>query len=112
MNWIKTRRRELGLSQEELAERLSSEGYQVSRGTVAHWEQDRYHPPLDDPTLVNALARAFNISVKQILVEVGFDLTDETISKDELILLEVFEAIPPERRTTAINILKQLVDNS
>lgn len=79
---LKSARKEVGLSQEQLAEKLS-----VSRSAVAKWEADNGMP---DVTNLKAMASLLNISIDYLLDE------DEKITFNETrepIELESFEKI-------------------
>ena len=58
---IRVARRKCGLSQEQLAERMS-----VSRSTIAKWETDKGLPDVGN---LKVLARLLNVSVDQLLDE-------------------------------------------
>ena len=52
-NQIKKRRTDMGLSQEELAERIY-----VSRQTISNWETDKTYPDIQSLLLLSILSRA------------------------------------------------------
>nr|WP_216683050.1 helix-turn-helix transcriptional regulator [Enterococcus innesii] len=58
---LKEKRKEFGLTQEELAEKL-----QVSRSAISNWEIGRNYP--DIQTLIS-LAKTFNVSLDYLLNE-------------------------------------------
>ena len=53
---LNAKRRELGLSQSELASRLSEEGIEVTNQAISKWENGKGLP---DISLLDALARGF-----------------------------------------------------
>jgi len=57
---LKEKRKEFGLTQEELAEKL-----QVSRSAISNWEIGRNYP--DIQTLIS-LAKTFNVSLDYLLI--------------------------------------------
>lgn len=67
---LKRARKESGLSQEQLSEKLI-----VSRSAIAKWESDKGMPDIDN---LKAIARLFNTSLDYLLDE------DETVSLNEL----------------------------
>lgn len=73
-NQIKERRQRLGLSQEELAERLY-----VSRATVSHWETSKTLPDVQSMLL---LANLFGTTI-DVLVRGDVDEMREMVEKDE-----------------------------
>ena len=72
---IREARRKCGLSQEQLAERLS-----VSRSAVAKWETDKGLPDVGN---LKILARLLNVSVDQLL--------DESKTVEESVLRETYQ---------------------
>ena len=71
---IREARRKCGLSQEQLAERLS-----VSRSAIAKWETDKGLPDVGN---LKILARLLNVSVDHLL--------DETQMVDDLVIRETY----------------------
>lgn len=72
---IKKARKECGLSQEQLAEKLS-----LSRSAIAKWEAGNGLPDVDN---LKALAQLLGVSVDYLL--------DDTGEKDELVLRETYQ---------------------
>lgn len=62
-NRLKTLRKKLDITQEELIEELSKRGVDVNRITVSRWENDKQEPMLAP---VMALADIFNVSAEYI----------------------------------------------
>lgn len=72
---IREARRKCGLSQEQLAEKMS-----VSRSAIAKWETDKGLPDVGN---LKVLARLLNVSVDQLL--------DEAEATDELVIREPYQ---------------------
>lgn len=72
-NQIKTRREAMGLSQEQLAERVY-----VSRQTVSNWERDKTYPDIQSLLMLSVL---FNTSI-DTLVKGDVDVMEETVKRD------------------------------
>ena len=72
---IREARRKCGLSQEQLAEKLS-----VSRSAIAKWETDKGLPDVGN---LKILARLLNVSVDHLL--------DETQAADDLVIREAYQ---------------------
>ena len=72
-NQIKIRRESLGLSQEQLAERIY-----VSRQTISNWERDKTYPDLQSLLLLSVL---FDVSLDE-LVKGDVDAMDKAIERD------------------------------
>ena len=109
MNWIKRRRRELRMSQQELSDRLLLEGVDVSRGTISHWEAGIRAVSYDDPELVNALANVLSMSVVGVLIEAGYKIDREGFSENAKRAAEIVDLMPPRRQNTALHVLEQLL---
>lgn len=62
-HWVRERREELGLLQDDVAE-----GVGVDRSTLSRWEAGRYWPPLE---MVNALALVLRVSPDVLLAHAG-----------------------------------------
>ena len=71
-NQIKTRREAMGLSQEELAQKVY-----VSRNTVSNWERSRTYPDLQSLLLLGAL---FDTSL-DTLVKGDLDMMEERLAE-------------------------------
>lgn len=109
MKQLKERRKELGLTQEALAERLNNYGLSVSREAVAGWELGNYRIPIGDPHAIEALAKALQVSVQEILSWYGynFDSNDD----DQVLQAEsLFNKMTPGQRKRALKILRILVE--
>lgn len=75
---LKEARQKAGLSQEQLAEKLS-----VSRSAVAKWETDKGMPDIDN---LKAIAQLLNVSIDYLLAEdekISFQTTKEPINLNE-----------------------------
>jgi len=108
MNWLRERRKALGLSQEELSTRLQLAGFNVSRSTISHLETGRDTLQIDDPELISAFAKVLRLSTKTILEYTGYKLTLDKLSDDALRAVELIEHMSPARRQTALLLLEQL----
>ncbi len=109
-DWIARRRRDLGLNQGDLADRLNNNGINVTRGTVSHWEKGRYKPPFDDPIFTEAMAKSLEMDVRTILHRLGYQLSDGSSVIERAVAL--IDAMPPDRQKTALVILEQLSKES
>ena len=86
---LKEKRKELGFTQEELAEKLM-----VSRSAISNWEIGRNYP--DIQTLI-AIAKTFDVSLDHLLnqdIEIvkalNFDTVKKRKSKKMIIILSIF----------------------
>ncbi|MBQ8922389.1 MAG: transcriptional regulator [Oscillospiraceae bacterium] len=83
---LSSRRRELGLTQEQLAQRMN-----VSAQAVSKWEKNSF----PDAAVLPRLAEALNISLDTL-----FGLHDPSGQQDpEAVISRIFRSIAPEQRT-------------
>lgn len=111
-NWISKRRDELGINQEELAARLQTSGFDISRSTLSHWENGRYNPPLHDPIFRKALADALRMNARTMLKAAGYEVADSSHSEDAERAASIIEQLPEQQRKIALGILEQFLANS
>lgn len=107
-NWIKNRREVVGISQEELAARLQRNGFDISRATVGHWEQDKYLPPLGNPQFCKVMADILLVSVKDLLAMAGYDLDEKQHSIEAERVAYLVDQLPPEKRNLAVRLVEEL----
>lgn len=108
VNWIRQRREELNLSQEELTARLQVAGLNISRAAVSHWEKERNHPPLDNPEARLAIAKALKLSVAEVLTLAGYVVEDEKQSEAARRAAAIIERLPADARELALEYLNML----
>lgn len=108
MEWLKKRRKQLGLSQEELANRLQLAGYGASRSSVGQWETGHARPQLDNPELVKALSLAVELDINTVLRLSGYNVVTNHSSTAERIATLV-DQLPEEKQQLALALVEQLV---
>jgi transcriptional regulator with XRE-family HTH domain len=104
--WLKQLRERQKMSQEELAARLQLKGFDVSRGTISHWEQGRYKIPLDNPEIINALSAVLDVDVIEILASAGYQISIDGLSEIEKQALEVIRSKTLEQQQRIIEIIR------
>jgi transcriptional regulator with XRE-family HTH domain len=111
--WLVQRRKDLGLSQDEMTARLQLHGIDISRSTYASWEQGLYSLPLNDPLVRLGLSRTLDMSIKEMLSNEGYEiesthstegeraatLIDRMDSNHRRVVLSVIEALARELRS-------------
>lgn len=107
-NWIRERRNKLDISQEELATQLQIAGFDVTSGSISHWENDRHDPPLTNPDFRKALAQALKISIPNLLSSAGFEVSNRH-SDDAMRAADIVDQLPDGKRELALNILEQIL---
>lgn len=85
-NQIKTRREAMGLSQEQLAEKLY-----VSRQTISNWERDKTYPDVQSLLMLSVL----------------FDTSIDTLVKGDVTVME--EAVERDRKYSGTRMLRLAV---
>lgn len=109
MSWLRIRRDELDISQEELAARLQVDGIEISRSGLSAWETGRNNPPLEDDHFRRALAHALRLSVNEMLVRAGYEmLINGKQSREAEIAAAIIERMSPDKREMAIKILEAM----
>ncbi len=114
--YIRRQRKRLGLSQAQLAERLTSQGFVYSSQTVGHWEAGRIAVPLDlvhdETRFLKALALALESSPLEILKVTGYlDGIDLKFDVQTYEYAQLFERATASQQKAVIQILKELVGN-
>lgn len=72
--FIKDMRKRQDLSQKDLAEHLTSRGFEYATSTIGWWETDRAIPPIKDAGFVNALADILHVQPAEIYLAAGYDM--------------------------------------
>ncbi len=110
-SWIRERRGELHITQEELAARLQLAGLDVTRATVSHWENGRHALPLENPIYAKAIADALKLSVRDVLILAGYDVSQKQPSRAAQRAAHIIDSLPKDKQDLAIRILEQLSEN-
>jgi transcriptional regulator with XRE-family HTH domain len=107
--FVRRRREELGISQQELADRLSQRGQETSYGRISHWETGRNKPPLEDPKFRQALASALEMDSNELLFRLGYisDIASK-YSREARIAADIIERLPQDQRRIALALLNSL----
>lgn len=111
-NWLKTFRKQNQLSQEELAAKLQVKGMDITAGAISHWENERYHPPLEDAVFRNALAEIFRIDVRSLLLSAGYEVNSIDRSAAAKRAAFIVDQLPPDKQDLALGILEQFLEKS
>jgi transcriptional regulator with XRE-family HTH domain len=106
--WIKDRRKQIHITQEDLTARLQMEGFGVTPGSISNWENGRYMPPIDDPLFVKALAKALKMTVSAVLSAAGYEISTR-YSDEALRGADIIDQLPDDMRGMAIDILEQML---
>jgi transcriptional regulator with XRE-family HTH domain len=107
-NWLKARRKNIGYSQGDLARIMQSMGYEVSPGSISHWETGRYAVPFDDHVFRSVLAKALKMSIPMMLRAAGFEMSTG-FSSPAIHAAELIDELPESEREWAVGVLEKIV---
>lgn len=110
--WLKQRREQLHLSQDELASRLQVEGFDLTRATISHWEVGRYQPPLNDANFRRSLAKILRMSIKDVLVSAGYEINQDDRSQAAERAAYILDQLPPDKQHLALDILERIFEEA
>jgi transcriptional regulator with XRE-family HTH domain len=108
-NWLKKRRADLAISQEELTSKLQVMGFDVSRTTVSGWETGRFYPPIDNPAFRAALATILHLTISEMLVLAGYEIDVEHTPEGSR-AASIVDRLPPLQKKYALQLLKLFED--
>lgn len=110
-SWLRQRREQLRITQDELAARLQVAGFDVTRASISHWEVGRNSPPLENPEFRKALADVLKMSVANLLKSEGFE-TSVDYSSNALYAAEIIDQLPEDKQRLALGILEQFLSET
>lgn len=101
----------LGITQQDLADRLAERGHKFAKSTIGWWETDRSVPPIHESKFMSALAASLEITLSALVEGVGIydsevESADLSPSEEELIAayrlgdVEKVMRITLDKRTT------------
>lgn len=105
--WIKTRREQIGLTQDELAAKLELAGFTLTRATISHWETGKAEPDFNNPRFRKALAESLKMSVHSMLVTAGYEFRSQ-FSEDALRAADIIDNLSEEKKKLALVLLEQI----
>jgi transcriptional regulator with XRE-family HTH domain len=110
-NWLKTYRKRLRISQEDLSAQLQIHGVEVTSGAISHWENGRYNPPLHDPMFRTALANVLRVSINEMLAAAGYETETATRSEAGERAAYIIDQLPPDKQKLALGVLERFLEN-
>lgn len=105
---IKTRRISLGLTQDELAEKMTALGYQIQYTGISHWETGRTMPPLQNDVFRSALSLALEMTEVEIMRALGFRVESDHSPAGER-AAALIDQMTPDQQERALKILEALL---
>lgn len=106
-NWLRQRREQLHLSQEDVISKLQLQGINVSRSSLSNWENQKFNPPLEETEFRNAIAQVLSMSVSELLTMAGYEI-NETKSRESVTAAAIVERLPPAAKEMAMDYLSML----
>ncbi len=110
-SWLKERREQLGLNQDDVAARLQLEGFAITRGAISHWENGRHDPPLNESDFRMALAKILKLSIPTLLQLAGYEMKVD-YSEDARYAAEMIDQMTPDKRRLALGILEKFLETA
>lgn len=107
--WLKELRNSVNITQEDLAARLQSAGFNYSRSTINNWENKRGMPPIDDPKFAESLAWALRVKVPTLLKAAGFDIKSQHTEVGERVATLV-DSLTDEKKYLALRIVETIAE--
>jgi transcriptional regulator with XRE-family HTH domain len=107
--FIRQRRLTLGMSQLDLANKLSEAGHEASPARISHWETGRNKPPIEDAGFRRLLAHALDMDINEMMAELGYVQGDFEHTPEARRAAEIVDLLSPEDRDLALGLLKQLL---
>ncbi|MBN8594808.1 MAG: helix-turn-helix domain-containing protein [Anaerolineae bacterium] len=108
-NWLKTRRKHLGLTQEELAAQLQLLGQPFTPAAVSHWETGRFQPPLNNSEFRTALSDILKMDIGVMLHAAGYEVDTGHTPEGEQAAY-IIDRIAAEDRLKAVKMLETYFD--
>ncbi|MBK9745783.1 MAG: helix-turn-helix transcriptional regulator [Chloroflexi bacterium] len=108
-HWLSVRRRELGISQDELAVRLQIAGLDFVRSTISNWERGRANPPLDDPEFRRVLANVLELTLDDLLQRGGYIVKQEEVPEDEVRLVVIYRQLSKQEKQFLLNMAVEIL---
>jgi transcriptional regulator with XRE-family HTH domain len=106
--FLKRRRKELDLSQANIADALTLKGEETSYAKVGHWETGRNKPPLIKPEFREALASVLQMDVNEMMEQLGYVVHEDQRSKEAQLAAMIVDQLPQQARELALDYLHTL----
>lgn len=103
--FLKQRRRDLQISQDDLATRLTLKGQPTTKASVGHWERGRNNPPVEREEFRRALAASLEIDVNEMMAVLGFVLNESSRSPEAMLAADIMDQLPKDARQLALDYL-------
>lgn len=104
--FLKQRRSVVGISQADLATRLTLRGHATTKANVGHWEKGRHIPPIEDHAFRMVLSSALEIDVNEMMTILGFVVTEDKRSGKAKLAADLIDQLPEDAKDLALEIIK------
>jgi transcriptional regulator with XRE-family HTH domain len=108
MMWLRDRRKELNMTQDDLARELQLLGFDVARSAVGHWETGLSQMPLGNPSFVASLAKALRMDVMTVLRFSGYEITTQHSEISER-AARLIDTLPDDKQALALRLVEALL---
>lgn len=106
--FLKMRRKELHLSQANVADMLSGMGHETSPARVGHWETGRNQAPLEDAGFRDAIALVLQFDTNEMMSTLGYVVIESERSKEAQIAAMIVDQLSADKKKLALGILEQI----
>ncbi|MBC7870582.1 MAG: helix-turn-helix transcriptional regulator [Chitinophagaceae bacterium] len=96
-HWLKQRRDILGITQDQLAERLTSGGMQITKAAISKWEKGKTPLPLQTAHNRHLIATALELAISELLVLDGYEI-DIDFSRETRLIATLCETLSSQDR--------------
>ena len=107
IHWLKQRRETLGITQQQLAQRLSAGGMPITKAAISKWELGRTPLPLQTPDNRHLIASVLELSISELLVLAGYEIEDEW-SQNARLVATLFDSLLHQDRETILLLVHHL----
>lgn len=114
--FVRSRRKDLGWTQETLAEKLVEQGFDYGTTTISAWESGKFGAPLlnenaEGKLLLDVLAELFNVDRFDLLANaVGGLIGPAPVSYEEQRWTALFYKLTPDEQTAVRLMLEKFTD--
>jgi len=108
MEWLKERRHQLRINQEDLMARLEAEGFAVSRATISNWETGRHKMPMGDLRFRRALSITLRLPEQEIMRLAGY-VGDDKRSQPAERAAHIVDMLPADKQEIALRMLESMI---
>lgn len=111
MTWLQQRLNELGLTHDDLRERLAQRGIDRVRATITGWTNGKAIKLLSDPEQASILAEALKWTLTELLLAAGYEIEADIEIRPELYsLIRQYNDLSYYRRILFMQTLRRFTE--